>query len=220
MNLGNNINMKRLGTFLFILILIVMIIFKDNLYFFITKTTLDNITPPSSYYASPLLDDYNDLLKTIKIQNPNKYQYIYTKIIARDLYNAQKELTILKGTNEGILKNVAVMDNFYLVGIVRKVSKENSVVELLKNSNTNISIKVNNSYGVLNCEKNKLVLNNMSNDDISLGDIVYTSGLTDVIGNLYIGKVTKINNGENPTKYEVESPIDENKLNFLVVVIK
>lgn len=80
-----------------------------------------------------------------------------------------------------------------MVGIIDKVDNYSSRVMLITNSKINISVKINNSYGILTANNNTLYLENVTDDvNVKIGDKVYTSGLTEIPENILVGTIKKI----------------------------
>ena len=56
------------------------------------------------------------------------------------------------------------------------------------------------------------------NSDVSLGDLVYTSGLDEVLGDIFIGKVVDIQmDSDNVGKILTVEYVDNCNLNYVVV---
>lgn len=154
----------------------------------------------------------NELLE---LTNVSFSKGVVAKVIVRDMYSFYDEIILNVGSDDGVVMNSAVLNDEGLIGIVSRVDKTRCYVKLLS-SNYNISIKVEDSYGNYN---NGIV--NMINkyDDISEGDIVYTSGLDDVIGGLYVGIVKDVKLDKDGLGKELEIEYVNNKhLNYLYIV--
>ena len=83
-----------------------------------------------------------------------------------------------------------------------------------------LSVKINNSYGLLhsyNPKNHTFFVSNIRNiDEIKKGDTVETSGLSNESAGLYIGKVDKVIKEVEP-KVIVKSDVNFNNLNYLYV---
>ena len=190
------INMKKLLKDSYLLLIFFMIfLFKESIYGLLIKTndvyninTYINNTK-ESYYEK----EYKQISKIINLENNSNYNYQYTKIIYRDIYEFYDELTILKGSNDNIHKNSAVINESGLIGTIKKVNKNSSIVTLITNKDSNVSIRVNKSYGILKSLKNKIIITSINNhEDIEVGNIVYTSGLGNLPKGIKVGEVESV----------------------------
>lgn len=140
----------------------------------------------------------------------------------RDIYEFSDTLTIYKGTNSGIKEGNAVITDKGLIGVISKVNKESSVVELITNKSSNISVRIGSSYGILNMQDNSLIVSDLSMyDDVFIGEEVYTSGIGNLPGDIYIGNVIdiKANNTEIEKILEVSPVVDLSMVNYVMVVV-
>lgn len=189
---------------LFVLFLLLVYFSKD---FFYEKIYLNF---PKYYESSTkYYDEYSkDYL----------YNYESSKVLYRDIYDFQKEISIYKGSNEDIPRGSAVMDKNALIGIVSGVYKSSSKVMLLTNKNTVVSIKIGKAYGILKHIDNNVVITNLTGTEFNVGDKIYTSGYSKLYEGLLIGIVTKKNKNYLENTYDVKLLGDFNDLNYLTVV--
>jgi len=173
-----------------------------------------------NYDYEILLNEYNKILNFSKIDVIYKVDYINTYILNKNIYNYLNEITI-KGGNDLKLNNNPVIYNNTLVGIVSKVNKNTSIVKLLTNNNSKISVKINNEVGLLKYKNNELIVENISNySTISIGDKIYTSGLGNIKENIYIGTVKniKLNNKNIEKTIIVSYDIDIKDINYITIL--
>lgn len=158
-----------------------------------------------------LKKELNDLVNT------NYEEGIIAKVILRDMYSFYDELVINVGSKDNINIYDSVICNGSLVGIVTKVNDNTSNVKLIS-SNYNISVKIGNTYGNLN----KGIITMVDKySDISIGDLVYTSGLDNILSDIYIGKVIDISLDEDGLSNKVIIEYEDNNyLNYVYVVGK
>ncbi len=159
--------------------------------------------------ASYNYDDYLD------------YSLEYSKVLFRDIYHLNKEITIYKGTEENIKKNNLVINQDGLVGIVTKVKKHSSQVALLTNEHTSMSVKVNESYGILKCKNQKLIVEGIDNkQEIHIGDKVTTSDLSIYPEQIFIGTVANITLDpyEIEQQLEIKSNVNFDNLSYLGIL--
>ncbi len=147
------------------------------------------------------------------------------EVIARDPTSWFKSITINKGERDGIKKGMAVISPKGVVGHILKTSPNSSVVLLLTDYNSAIDSIIQRTrakaivegLGENRCQLKYL----LKTEDVSVGDIVVTSGL---VGNfpkgLVIGEIKKIENqGHGIFKYaELVPSVDITKLEEVLVV--
>ena len=161
----------------------------------------------------------NQLLKKElnELSNTNYEEGIIAKVILRDMYSFYDELVINVGSKDNINIYDSVICNGSLVGIVTKVNDKTSNVKLIS-SNYNISVKIGNTYGNLN---KGIVTMIDKYSDISIGDLVYTSGLDNILSDIYIGKVKDVSLDEDGLSNKVIIEYEDNcNLNYVYVVGK
>ena len=196
-----------------LLILYLLFLCKDHLFGF-----LDN----SEYLTDFLYDtkleyykkEYEDMQKLLQINNTD-YNIVYSKIILRDIYQFYDEITIGKGISDGVKEQDLVVNELGAVGVIKEANQHSSIVSLLTNSSIELSVRINNSYGILCSKDHKIIVKNIKLDqEIKEGDQVYTSGLTNIPGDILVGSVKKIKTDGLELEYilDVSSVIDMNDL--------
>lgn len=214
--------MKRLikNSYLFLVFFLVFI-FKDNIYGLLIKTNANNLNEKivikeDNHYKEEYYD-MNTLLD-IPVQN---YRYEYSKTLYRDIYDFYDEITILKGKKHGLKKDDAVINHEGLIGVISKVTKNSSIVTLITNKKSSISVKVNESYGILKNIDDKLIITSISNyKNINIGDIIYTSGLGNIKAGIKVGTVKEvISSSLGIEQLIVVNPsVDMNDINYVVII--
>ena len=162
-----------------------------------------------------------ELINNYSFDDYLDYKIEYSKILFKDLYHYNNEITIYKGSNQNIKENNLVVNKNGLVGIIKKVNKNSSVVELLDNKNLSLSVSVDSSYGILKYKNNHLVIEGINNkEEIKKGSKVTTSDLSIYPENVYIGKVSKITYDKYEIEQiiEVDSQVDFNDLTYLGII--
>ncbi len=198
------------------LILFFLIIFKDKFYSLITFR--EEVYTP--FRCSILESDYNKLLEFSEIDLIYQSNYINTYIIYKDIYNYMNEVTIRGGHDKEFSHNPVIYDNT-LVGVIDKVDKNTSIVKLITNKNSKISVKINDELGVMEYKNDELIVSNISNySNIAIGDNIYTSNLGNMKENIFIGVVKEINLDDlNIEKIiKVDYKLDIKKINYLTVI--
>ncbi len=169
-----------------------------------------------SYYEN----EYNKLQKLFNIPYDN-YNITYSKIIKRDIYDFFDVVTINKGKKDNINKGDVVVNDLGVIGVVSAVKNNFSEVNLLTNKKTSLSVKINDSYGILTSEDNKIIIKNIKlGKEFKVGDKVYTSGLTDIKEGLLIGSVKEIKKDNLELEYiiEVNTSVNFNNISYVGVI--
>ena len=173
------------------------------------------------------LSRYN-LKKDINFVKHNDY-YLFNsaRVINNSVFKRNNFLTLNKGSKDGIKIGQGVVIKDGIIGIVKSVSKNYSVVISILNKKTNVSIKFkkNNYVGSLkwngyNYMKGE-VRDVMNHIDISVGDTIVTSGYGTIFPkDIKIGVVSKVKNRDNSgyQKIEVNFLKDLNMIDFVYVV--
>lgn len=219
--------MKRLSL-LTICLLLLLIIFRDNVLIIFNnvynlmfvrndyKAAEISLLEEKVRYLESEYDELNDFKESMSLYA--SYNYLVTRVIFRENYFYDAEIIIEKGSNDGIKKGMAVVNENGLVGIVSDVLNETSKMKLLYNVD-NLSVDVNGVYGKLVYEDGNLMIKDISRDIvINLNDEVYTAGLGNIKEKLYIGKVSKVKDGVIEKEIIIESSVDFDHLNYLLIV--
>ena len=146
-----------------------------------------------------------------------EYDYSIAKVVNRNIYDLGDTIIVNLGSNSGVKQGMPVINTEGLVGIVSEVQASFSYVSLLNSSDCIVSVKINDSYGIYN---KKLVENLKYEDTISKGDIVLTSGLTNVPANIPVGKVVEVSSDKEKIEKvaKIKLDYDLDNLNFVVII--
>ena len=134
------------------------------------------------------------------------------------------EVVINRGSSDGIEEGMAVVVREGLVGYISEVYSSSSRVTLVtNNSYNNTSVRINDFYLVLEFdEEGEMIVNQLDNfDSIKVGDVVYTSGLTDKYpSGITIGYVSKIEDNTYGTgkKLYISLYYDLNSIRYVSVL--
>lgn len=172
-----------------------------------------------------LISENNNLineLKSVYEIYDLKYEnisFIYGKVTLRDIFNFYDEITINIGEVDGVKVGSAVVGKDGLLGIVNKVYNNSSIVKLITNKSLNIAVKVNEGYGNFNDFVVKDVDQHLK---VDVGDKVYTSGLTELYGGIYVGTVKEIisDDLEIAKKLIIENDLRVKEINYVGVIVK
>lgn len=166
-------------------------------------------------YDKHLKEELDNIKKINDIEFDDNLDIIVSRVKYRDVYEYSNTLTIFKGSKNNINVGDAVLTNNGLVGIISKTYDYYSVVSLITNKKSNISVKINDAVGVLKLENGKLVVTSINNyKNIVVGDEIYTSGLGNLPDNIYVGKVKKVSLNDTEIEKVIEVDI-ENRLDTL-----
>lgn len=210
--------LKKNWFYLSLIVIYLLFLSKDYL-IKLTKNNIniDTITESREEYYET---EYKKLTKLVDLK-PNNYEIIYSKIILRDIYEFYDNVTILKGESDGIKEGNIIINNDGLIGVINKTFKNYSEVNLLTNKNINISVKINNSYGILSSNNNIIYVKNIKlQNEIKEGDKVYTSGLTNTPDNILIGTVKNVKKDNLELEYilEITPSVDFHNINYVGVI--
>lgn len=166
-------------------------------------------------YNKHLKEELDNIKKINDIEFDDNLDIIVSRVKYRDVYEYSNTLTIFKGSKNNVNVGDAVLTNNGLVGVISKTYDYYSVVSLITNKKSNISVKINDAVGVLKLENGKLVVTSINNyKNISIGDEIYTSGLGNLPDNIYVGKVKKVSLNDTEIEKVIEVDI-ENRLDTL-----
>lgn len=167
-------------------------------------------------YLESEYDKLNDFKENLSLYAD--YNYVVTRMIYRENYFYNARVLIEGGENLGVSEGMAVINEEGLVGIISDVSKNVSEIKLLHTID-NLSVSINDLYGKLVYEDGKLKIKDISRENVvNINDEVYTSTLGNIKEKLYIGKVVEVRDGVIEKEIVVESKVDFNNLNYLLVV--
>lgn len=157
--------------------------------------------------------------------------YLNATVISRNIGYWYDEITIDKGSKNGIEKGMAVVTPKGLIGQITKVSNYSSTVKLLSNENMSdkisVKIKVEEGYvyGLISkydSKTNTYTVEGISeNVDILKGANVVTTGMgTNFPSGLMVGKVKRVttDNFDLSKVVEVEASVDFDDLDYVTVL--
>lgn len=209
---------KKYKDYIILLSLFLLFIFTSNINSFLdSNLSKDNIEINYNNYLKEELDNLNKLYNIDYISN---IDILVSKVKYRNVYEFRDILTIYKGFKDNIEKGDAILTNDGLIGIISKTYEHSSLVTLITNKKSNISVKINNSIGVLKYNGKELIVDNVSNyENIIKGDLIYTSGLGNLPDNIYVGKVKSVSLKTNGIEKVIEVDIENRleNLNYLYI---
>ena len=142
-------------------------------------------------------------------------------MLNRNIYEFYEKIEISKGSKANIKKGDLVIAQNGVIGVIEKVKENSSEVLLLTNSKINLSVKINNAYGILTSKDHQILVKNIKlTEEIKEGNTVTTSGLTDIPGGILIGKVKQVKKDKLELEYILEIDVNVNfkEIKFVGVV--
>lgn len=179
-----------------------------------------------------LKEEIKDLKKQLELKNTlSSSFYLNATILNRNMGHWYDEITIDKGTKNGVKKNMAVINSEGLIGTIVKVSRHNSVVKLISSNSSldKISVKIKTKekfvYGLISGyeeKTNSFTLEGISeNTEIEPGSNVVTTGMGDIFpSGILVGKVSGFtkDNFDLTKMVTVKSAVDFGKINYVTVL--
>lgn len=137
-----------------------------------------------------ILDDLKEKLNELSNSELLSDRYVLGKVISRDIYNFYEEIII--NVDKEVNVGDGVLNSEGLIGVVSKIDKDRVYVKLLS-SKYNVSVRINECYGNLSNGRIDMVDKKCN---IKEGDKVVTSGLNNIIKDIYIGEVINVSEDE------------------------
>ncbi len=155
-----------------------------------------------------------------------KYTFTTAKIINNNYSKSFNFLTINKGTNEGINKEMAVINSKGIIGITDNSSRNYTRVQSILNKNSKINARLKNSFYFGSLTWNGKNYNIVQLSDIprqaplEIGDTIETGGKSTIFPEgILIGTISKINKGNTAdNKVDVKLFNDMSNLGYVHVV--
>lgn len=164
------------------------------------------------------LSEYERAYDNLKIYSSSSH--VLAKIALRDIYDFYDTLVV--STDHPVKKGSAVINEDGLVGIVTDSTHSTAKISLITAKNTEISVKIGESYGLLDNYLNRdklLVVHNINNyTEIKEGTSVFTSGLQKIEGEIKVGKVVKTEIVGVERLVYVEPSVNFDDLNYLMII--
>ena len=179
-----------------------------------------------------LLGKYNsdqDSTKSQSVLDTIKYNqsYIYTqaKIIRYSYHLSNNYLTINKGTNDGIYKEMALINSKGIIGITDNVTPKYARAQSILNSNSKINARLKNSTHFGSLEWNGKQYNILQLHDIPrqalirVGDTIITDGKSTIFPEgILIGTIKHIETKNNKNLIDVQLFNDMSNLGQVYVI--
>ncbi|MGI6319294.1 MAG: rod shape-determining protein MreC [Firmicutes bacterium] len=185
-----------------------------------------------SYKLLELQKENHRLREMLGFESSVEYSLLPAEVIARDPSYWFETITINKGYDDGVKKDMAVVTSQGLVGSIYYASKNSSQVLMLTDSRRAVSALVQRSrepgsIGIVEGYPEKsefLRMVNLPPDaNIQKGDVIISSGLGDVFPRgLVIGHVTEVEKDQYGLLQQalVEPAVNFNRLEEVFIVIE
>ena len=153
--------------------------------------------------ATPFSSD-STLIDTVKYSQ--KYTFLNAKIINNNYSNAFNFLTIDKGENDGLAKEMAVINGKGIIGITDNTSPNYTRVQSILNKNSKLNARLKNGYfGTLKwsgLDYNIVQLTDIPRQaPVKIGDTIETGGKSTIFPEgILIGTVFKIDSNKSIDK--------------------
>lgn len=212
---------KKYKDYILLLIIFLLFIFSGSINRFIIAINPNLDTKNIELnYDKYLKEELDNIKKINNIEFNNDLNLQVSRVKYRNVYEYSDTLTIYKGFKNNVFVNDVVLNNDGLIGIVTKTYDYYSIVTLITNKSSNISVKINDAIGILKTINNTLVVTNINNyEKVNVDDEIYTSGLGNLPDNIYIGKVKSINLNNTEIEKVVEVNINDRleKLDYVFI---
>lgn len=204
---------------------------------FLINTTYSKTSDQSESYLIQknlnisLENEIKELKELLNLNSTHSsFDKVHARVLSRNSIYWLNTLTIDKGTNDGIKKDMAVITTNGLIGKISKTTKTTSEVKLLTSDDitykTSVIIRVDNKdyYAILNgydTETNLLKVTAIDkNIPSKTGDAILTSGLGNMPQGIYIGSVvsSKIDSYDLSKTVYVKSEQDFSTINYVTIL--
>lgn len=202
---------KVICSYIVIFVLILFVYMLSNIFLYVRYDDKEFINDRLiAIENNDLRNKLNELSKFVDSKELiNEYVIGYVRF--RDLYSFNEQIVIK--VNDEVEVGNAVINDEGLVGVVDDIKDDNVYVSLLT-SKYNVSVMINECYGNLS---NGIVSMIDKDCNVSVGDIVVTSGLNDISKGIYVGEVNHVE--EDDLGYVLEIKLLDNKhLNYVGVI--
>ncbi|MBB2147120.1 rod shape-determining protein MreC [Pedobacter sp. LMG 31464] len=173
-----------------------------------------------------------DSSKTIIVKdtvNQQQYTLLSAKVIKNSVTQRNNIITINRGSDDGIVKDMAVISpNKGVVGFILNVSPHLATIRSLLHKETLISVnlKKNNAFGSLvwgdgNFDFRKAYVKEIPNHfKVNVGDTIVTSGAGGFPKGIEVGKIskTKISTGDSFMTLEINLFNDFSTLQYVYII--
>lgn len=162
----------------------------------------------------------------LEVDTSFKYDIIPAKIINQEYRLRNNFLTLDKGLSQGLKKDMGVISEDGIVGIIKSTSNKYSLVLSLLNTDTRINAKIKNSgfFGPLLWEGRDPKVMTLETipryAEISVGDTIVTSGNSTIFpSDLDIGIIKSFELKKGTSNFDVEVELSADLTNISTVYV-
>ena len=159
------------------------------------------------------------------IQYNQSYLFTQAKIIRHTYHFPNNYLTINKGSNDGIDKEMALINSKGIIGITEKVTSKYARVQSILNTNSKINARLKNSnhFGTLEWDGkhyNTLQLHDIPRQAlIQVGDTIITDGKSTIFPEgILIGTIKQIETKNNKHQIDIQLFNDMSNLEQVYII--
>ena len=173
-----------------------------------------------------LSEENQRLRELLKLKEEAKYDIVVAQISYIDALNPYETISINKGKKDGIKHNMAVTSDKGVIGRIKKVFEDYSIVELITSTKSYTSVidSDGKSLAILQGQGNDILNLEyvVTAENVHIGDKIYTSGISDIYKkNLYLGEIISIDDSDAMFKQiEVKLPYNIFNLRNVMVIKK
>lgn len=145
-----------------------------------------------------------------EIRIAQDYKLFPSKIIKNSYHHKENYLTIKGGSNNGIKKDMGVINSKGVIGIIENISKNYATIQSILNTQTKISAKISNTnhFGTITWDgKNTGYVQLIDIPKLAAlhkGDSIVTGGISTIFPeNIPIGLVDKVYTSKNSNFYTI-----------------
>ena len=167
------------------------------------------------------------LNRLLQFSSPEGFQLLPAKVIAMDPFPNYRLLTIDKGENHGLKKNMGAVIEQGVIGYVFRVYKDTAQVLLLSDRNAVLPVTVQRSrvHGLVEgYDEQSLKLKYLKNeDDIQSNDLLVTSGIDAFFpAGLPVGRISQIQKKQYGLSQDVNVSLTArlSQIETLFIIIK
>lgn len=167
------------------------------------------------------LKEENERLQQLLNLKREDINYIAAKVIFRHIYELYEVFTINKGKNQGLKKDMVIVLGDKLIGKIEKVEDEFSIVRTINSPELRVSvIDGKGNLGIIqggeDASREVIYTPSVYNENISVGEKIYTSGISDIYPKgLLIGEIKE--KSKEDDSFIVTTVLDSSKLEEVIV---
>ena len=166
----------------------------------------------------------NELLKNaLDIQNETKLSPVLAKVVAYDNNFLRNSAVLNVGSNNGIALDQPVIYLGHLIGQIVEVNDTTSKVRFLSDPESSLAVTIgneSNSQGIVKSQySSQLIVDLVPRlESVSVGQLVYTSGIGNFPPGLFVGEINLVDEGDLFYKIQLSQPFSVRRLHTMFVL--